>query len=86
MSPPSKWLRFEEVENPGKKTSRWLVLAKMDGGTLGQIKWFGAWRQYAFYPEPETIFAGSCFTDIAAFIQEAMAARAGRGAHEEGGK
>jgi hypothetical protein len=27
---------------------------------LGTIKWYGAWRCYAFYPQPSTVFEPKC--------------------------
>ncbi len=70
ISEESKWLLFEEMTNcTGRKTKTWLVTSKVGGDILGEVRWFGRWRQYAFYPRPNTIFAGSCFTDLAAFCQ-----------------
>ena len=37
---------------------------------LGEIKWFGAWRQYCFYPEGNTIFDRKCLTYINNFLEE----------------
>ena len=81
----SKWLRFEEAPNTGRKTGTWHVLAKQNGAQLGEIRWYGPWRQYAFFPQAETVLAGSCFTDLAVFIRLAATARRGpRTADEEG--
>lgn len=40
-----------------------------EGVLLGQVKWYGAWRQYAFYPEPDTIFNAGCLQDLDEFLQ-----------------
>ena len=73
----SKWLRFEEMPPlPGRKTKCWLVTARQGGDILGEVRWFGRWRQYAFYPRPNTIFAGSCFTDLAEFTAAVRQVRA----------
>ena len=37
---------------------------------LGIIKWFGRWRQYAFFPEKDTVFNVGCLSDIQAYIKE----------------
>ena len=40
------------------------VYSKSGGYLLGTIKWWGAWRQYVFAPEPEMVFNKECLTDI----------------------
>ena len=30
---------------------------------LGVIKWFGAWRQYCFFPEENTLYNNECLKD-----------------------
>ena len=69
----SKYLEF--VTQPKRKTQKtWIidVTSRSGGMLLGQIKWYGAWRQYAFYPNPETvtIFNVECMNDIIAVIKE----------------
>jgi len=46
---------------------------------LGQIRWFGKWRQYTFYPEPGTIWNDSCLKDIQHFLAELKEARKQKG-------
>jgi len=31
---------------------------------LGQIAWYGAWRQYTFNPYPSTVFNNECLKEI----------------------
>lgn len=59
----SKWLAFEQTTGTAK-TERWLVKSKSSGDVLGEIRWFGRWRCYSFYPESETIFNAGCLLDI----------------------
>lgn len=63
----SEYLGFtldtEASEN--RKTEVWCVRATRDYALLGTIKWFGRWRQYAFFPEPGTIFNPDCLAEIA---------------------
>lgn len=70
------WVDFKEVRDTGK-TKVWSVVTTYDGGgvELGVVKWHGAWRKYAFYPEYGTLFEPTCLRDIAAFIDKAMAER-----------
>lgn len=51
------------------KTQKYTVTANRDLALLGTIKWFGRWRQYAFYPEGGTIYSRGCMADIIEFIE-----------------
>lgn len=65
----SKFIDFVEGVAPrGWITKVWNVQTK-DGGVLGSIRWFGAWRKYCFYPSAGTIFDKSCLRDIADFCE-----------------
>ncbi len=70
----SKYLEFDRIGWTGK-TGVWNVLSKSHGFILGQIKWFGRWRQYCFWPSPNTIFNPECMGDISGFIREKMRER-----------
>ena len=51
------YLRFVKTgESESGLTERWGVFSESSGDRLGTIRWFGRWRQYAFYPEPETLY------------------------------
>jgi hypothetical protein len=50
--------------NDTGKTKIYEIVTKDDTKILGYIKWFGAWRCYAFYPEPHTVFETTCMKDI----------------------
>ena len=63
------YIRMVLVPVPPKmKTKVWLVEALRDGAVLGQVKWFGRWRKYAFYPI-DAIFEQVCLREIADFIE-----------------
>lgn len=64
-----KWIRFEETK-PKPKTKVWNVIATDGDILLGVISWFGRWRTYAFFPEPQTVFERTCLRDISDFIDE----------------
>ncbi len=71
---PVKWIAAREVADTGK-TKVYAIVTK-DGGTqLGCVKWFGRWHQYAFFPDPETVFEQTCLNDLRAFLASLMAAR-----------
>jgi hypothetical protein len=67
----SKWLIFEQTPCAGI-TQLWNVRSKKHGDYLGSIKWFGRWRQYAFFPLPETAWNPECLKDICEFIRNLM--------------
>lgn len=64
------YLRFDEitVESP-RKTPIWGVYSHR-GFLLGQVRWFGRWRQFTFWPEPSTTFNTDCLRTIIAFTNE----------------
>lgn len=52
----------------GRKTGSWLV--RNGDNILGNISWYGPWRQYCFFPMEETVFSGGCLDDISAFLKK----------------
>lgn len=50
------------------KTYIWDVLS-MENDKLGEIRWFGRWRKYAFNPAPLTTFEQDCLRKIADFCE-----------------
>lgn len=64
----SKYLNFLLLERK-PKTSVVDVISKLYGFRLGIIRWYGAWRQYAFFPEEGTIFNVECLDDIQSYIK-----------------
>jgi hypothetical protein len=56
------------------KTKYWIVYSKDENTALGVIRWYGAWRCYAFFPEPSTLFEKNCLWDIADFVAKETAA------------
>lgn len=74
----SKWIDFEDIsyQFPSRTTtSTWCVRSKASGTPLGQIRWFGAWRQYCLYPNRVTIWNSECLNDVTTFIREQMELR-----------
>ena len=69
---PTRYLRFERIPFPGRKTTLWAVVSRSSGVSLGQIRWHGPWRQYVFHPAPETIFNVECMVDICDRIETLM--------------
>jgi hypothetical protein len=71
----SKWINFVECKDTGK-TKYFNVVTKDDiPFKLGEVKWFGRWRQYSFFPESNTVFEKQCLKDIINFIENLMLER-----------
>ena len=68
----TKWLVFEQIYPEREiKTQFWQVVSK-NQILLGDIKWFNHWRQYAFFPQKDTIYNSTCLKDIKEFINKLM--------------
>lgn len=65
--PPSEFMTITEEEATGK--TRRFTISSARGAVLGEIKWYGAWRQYAFWPAPRTIFNKGCLSDITNWLR-----------------
>jgi hypothetical protein len=61
---PTKYLYFEQLHNPARKTSIWKVVSRSSGDTLGHIAWRVPWRQYCFYPYADTTYSVDCLAAI----------------------
>jgi hypothetical protein len=69
MSRPGSFIEFHDGgRSPSGKTLCYVVRAT-DGGNLGDVKWFGRWRCYAFFPRGEAVFEQTCLRDIAEFCE-----------------
>lgn len=55
---------------PSGRTRCWGVMAKDGKAYLGTVRWWGAWRCYAFFPEANTVYERTCLRDIATFCEE----------------
>lgn len=73
----SEYLKFIDATPTGRKTSILLVQSVTHGNILGEIRWYGAWRQYAFWPRAGTIWNTQCLRDVNERIEALMAARRG---------
>ena len=62
------------------RTLVWSVFAKEGGYLVGTIKWYGAWRKYAFLPQPNTVFEEVCLAEIGQFIAARTAAHRSKAA------
>jgi hypothetical protein len=38
--------------------------------SIGEVRWFGRWRGYAFFPYEDTVYEHKCLRELADFVQE----------------
>ena len=64
------WIDFVgPMPSASGKTEQWIVAAKDGGAELGEVRWFGRWRKYAFYPSANCVFEQDCLRAIAEFCE-----------------
>jgi hypothetical protein len=69
-----KWIDFNEAQSKTKTKIFW-VQNRNDNSLIGEVRWYGPWRQYAFYPMPNTVYERQCLMDITKFIHYLMMQR-----------
>jgi hypothetical protein len=65
----SRWFRLGAPVASGK-TNIWMVIALEPVVTLGEIRWYGAWRQYTFFPFSDTLWNSECLEDLAEVLKD----------------
>jgi hypothetical protein len=68
----SKYLEYTQYWSSTKKTYIVNVYSRQHRSLLGIIRWYGAWRQYAFFPTDKTIWNTDCLEEIQEKINELM--------------
>ncbi len=71
--PKNEFFETTELRAPGRKTSVWELTAR-NGGRLGDVRYWPAWRKFVFFPEAHTLFDFKCLTTIAEFCNTATTA------------
>ena len=66
-----------ERPSPSGKTRIFRVDSKR-GDNLGEIRWYGPWRQYVFMPESGTIWSAGCLADVITALNNTKASPAER--------
>jgi hypothetical protein len=63
-------LRFDQIgtSNSGLTRIFW-VISRHSEAHLGDVRWFGAWRKYCFYPCSNTVYDLTCLREIADFCE-----------------
>jgi hypothetical protein len=65
----ARFIFLEEWAYAGK-TQVWAVRSHRSGDVLGEIRWYGPWRQYAFFPRVATIYNPDCLDLISRWTRE----------------
>jgi len=58
-----------------EKTEEYTVVNRKSGTPLGWIKWYGAWRQYCFFPWFDSVFNIECLKFVSEYIEKLMEER-----------
>lgn len=57
-------------ENLANRKTPIYHIETLNGIPLGEIKWYGAWRKFCFFPYEETVWDMKCLTDIIKFLDK----------------
>ncbi len=73
----TQYLIFNAYSISGRKTKIVKVINKSSGNEIAEIGWYGAWRQYCFFPsiEFDTVWNNTCIKDILDVIDMLMKER-----------
>jgi hypothetical protein len=60
-----EYLDFIFAKQTDKQKTKVLeIYSKKHGNCLGEIRWWGAWRQYVFAPYCGTVYSRGCMDEI----------------------
>ena len=68
-----KYFTVEPRPLEGKRATCDYDIQGRSGGWLGQIVWYGRWRQYVLEASPDVVWSEGCLADVADFIGRANA-------------
>lgn len=72
MITEGQWINFQEFPpSSGRKLSIFSILTKQ-GISIGEVKWYGNWRQYCFFPDEDSIYDRKCMMEVINFINKLM--------------
>lgn len=69
MKTEYQYIKFVEMIATGK-TRRFTCHNIHENGSLGEVKWYGAWRQYCYFPTAQAVYSEGCLKDIADFMAQ----------------
>lgn len=65
----TQYLSFVEAPTKGK-TKVIAIVNRHHEEIIGEIRWFGRWRQYCFFPRGETVWNTTCMDDVNSVIKQ----------------
>lgn len=68
-------LNFIKVESTlleKRKTGIYQVYSTYDDSFLGEVRWYGAWRQYVLFAEDGSFWSDDCLEEVAQYIKQLM--------------
>jgi hypothetical protein len=71
----NEYLIFKEESSKSGVTKVIGIYAKLSNILLGQIKWYGPWRRYAFFPDAGMVFDNNCLNAVIDEIKRLMEER-----------
>lgn len=63
-----RFIHFVLIPSAGK-TGIWSCRNNRSGEELGRVQWYGAWRQYCYFPTEPAVYSAGCLQDIDNFIK-----------------
>jgi hypothetical protein len=68
MQTKYEYLTFEKAAQQPPKTSVWECKNAKSRAVLGEVKWFGPWRRYCYFPTVQAVYSAGCLNDISHFM------------------
>ena len=65
----NKYIKIVETRST-EKTKFFEVINKAEDYLIGEIEWYGAWRQYCFFPYEDMVFNSTCLDLINDTLKE----------------
>jgi len=69
MKTEYQFIHFEKIED-SPRHMWWSCHENKTCNELGEVRWFLSWKQYAFWPNENSVYSVGCLKDIAAFIAQ----------------
>ena len=72
-----EFINFQERHDVVSRTTKiYACCNNRSGAELGDVRWYGAWRQYCYFPTAQAaVYSAGCLRDIDQFIAALMAER-----------
>jgi hypothetical protein len=65
----NKYFSISQKYLANRKTPIYEIYSKLSNTLIGEIKWYGAWRQFCFFPVENTVWDTKCLTSLTNYIQ-----------------